>query len=367
MFRPLAALAGAILLAAGAPALAQDLPSLLATAMAGSKVPAMGVLVMRDGRTAGEAVRGVRRNDASAAVTTDDVWHIGSDGKAMTVAMVARLADRGVLSWTAPLEVMLPDLAASMRPEYRRVTLVQLLSHHAGLPENIVDEKALNALLTARSTAPLPRQRLAYVTRAVQDAPVGPTSAFSYSNSGLLIAGVIAERAAGQPFEALMRQEVFAPLGMSHAAFGLPPGGQPSGHVGGRPALPADENPDFFAPAGNLYMPLDDWARFCLDQLAGARGQGRLLKPGTYALMQTAQPGGSAGLGWGVQPTIAGRKGPALVHAGSDGAWYALVALLPATGSGVLVTANAGEGMGGDAAGKQVFKSVIDTLSPPAP
>ena len=348
-------------------AAAEDLAPVLASAMRDSKVPAMGVLVIRDAKVAGEAVRGVRRNDAPEPVTPTDVWHIGSDGKAMTVAMIARLADRGVLSWSAPLETMLPDLAATMQPQYRKVTLVQLLSHHSGLPHDLTDPKAMAELFTAPSPLPPPERRRAYVARALQEAPVGPTTDANYSNTGLLIAAVVAERVTGKTYESLMRQEVFAPLGMTHVGFGLTHPGQPVGHLDGKPAAAKDENPDFFAPAGNIYLPLDDWARFCLDQLRGARGEGRLLKPATYALMQTAQPGGPTGLGWGVQDKIAGRQGPVLVHAGSDGAWYAVVALFPGRGAGVLVTANAGESMGGDTAARAVFKQVVDSLSPPAP
>jgi CubicO group peptidase (beta-lactamase class C family) len=161
-----------------------------------------------------------------------------------------------------------------------------------------------------------------------------------------------------------MRREVFEPLGMAHVGFGLTRAGQPFGHLKDHPATPEDGNPDFFAPAGNMYMPLDDWARFCIDQLRGAKGQGRLLRPDTYRLMQTAQPGGVMGLGWGVVPSVAGRKGPVLTHAGSDGTWYALVALFPETGAGVLVTANAGEDMGGAAADKAVFLGLLGRLAP---
>lgn len=70
-------------------------------------------------------------------------------------------------------------------------------------------------------------------------------------------------------------------------------------------------------------------------------------------------------MGWGVQETIAGRQGPVLAHAGSDGSWMAIVALFPGRGTGVLITANAGEEMGGDAADKAAFKQVLDRLSPP--
>jgi CubicO group peptidase (beta-lactamase class C family) len=363
--RPIVLMLGLALFGLSAPVwAAEDLSPALAKAMEGSKVPAMGVLEIRDGVVAGEAVRGVRRSDGADPVRLEDPWHIGSDGKAMTVTMIGRLVDRGVLSWSTPLEKMLPEFAATMDPQYRGVTLVQLLSHQTGLPHDLLDEKAVALLFADNGSMPLTAQRARYLALALKDHPVGPVGAFNYSNTGLLTAGLIAERRTGESYESLMQREVFAPLGMAHVGFGLTHKGQPFGHLKGRPATPEDGNPDFFAPAGNMYMPLDDWARFCIDQLKGAKGQGRLLKPETYRLMQTAQAGGVMGLGWGVVPSLAGREGPVLTHAGSDGTWYALVALFPETGAGVLVTANAGEEMGGAAADKAAFLEVMDRLAP---
>ena len=130
-----------VLLASFVPAAqAQDLPAVLTAAMDGQRVPAMGILLMRNGKVADQSVRGIRRSDEPDPVRLDDVWHIGSDAKAMTATLIARLVDRGVLSWDAPLEKMLPDLAGGMRPEYRAVTLVQLLSHRSGLPHDLTDE-----------------------------------------------------------------------------------------------------------------------------------------------------------------------------------------------------------------------------------
>jgi CubicO group peptidase (beta-lactamase class C family) len=365
MFRSLLAPLLAGLATFAGPVSAADLGSILARSMEGSKVPAMGVLTIRDDKIEGEAVRGVRRNDGTDPVRPDDVWHLGSDGKAMTVTMIARLVDRGVLSWTTPLDQMLPELATTMQPQYRSVTLVQLLSHHTGLPHDIADEKTLHALVWDKSAATLTQRRYNYISRALQDAPVGPTSDANYSNTGLLIAAVVAELATGTSYEELMRKEVFAPLGMSHVGFGVTHSGQPMGHIAGRPARPGvDGNPDFWAPAGNMYMPLEDWARFCIDQLEGASGHGQLLKPETYRLMQTAQPGGDAAMGWGVQASVVGRRGPALVHGGSDGTWNALAVLFPLSGSGVLVAANTGD----DAMAPvvSVLKAASADLAPPA-
>ena len=50
----------------------------------------------------------------------------------------------------------------------------------------------LQGFLTGASGGTLTEQRKAYIARALQDAPVGPTSAFNYSNTGLLIAAVVA-------------------------------------------------------------------------------------------------------------------------------------------------------------------------------
>jgi CubicO group peptidase (beta-lactamase class C family) len=345
-----------------------DLDAVLKQAMDGTQTPALAALVMRDGKIAGQAVRGVRRNDQPDAMRADDVWLIGSTGKPMTVALIAKLVDRGVLSWDTPLAKMLPDLADSMRPEYRTVTLVQLLSHRSGLPENIGDLKFLDTFFT--NSRPLPQQRLDLITAALKEAPAAaPGTEFVYCNTGFLIAAVIAERAAGADFEELMRREVFQPLGMDSAAFGPTHDGQPRGHRGGKPITAMmtksdDGVPMMYTAAGNLHMSLHDWAQFCLDQLAGSRGNGKLLTPASYRLMQTAQPGSPSGMDWGVQDSIAGRKGPVLVHGGSDGNWLAWAVLFPEANTGVLAVANATEDMGGDKATKAVLGTLFTDLSP---
>ena len=331
----------------------------LAAAMRGTAVPAMAVLEMRDAAVVRQAVRGVRRNDGAEAARLDDAWLIGSDAKPMTAALIARLVDRKALAWTTPLSAMLPDLAAKMRPEYRGVTLEQLLSHHAGLPHDASDEAFFQTLF--HDGRPLPEQRLDYIARALAEAPIAaPGTQFEYSNTGFLIAAAIAERATGTPYEALIRREVFEPLGMRGVAFGSQHAHQPQGHVDGKPAKLEDTNPDMFAPAGNMAMSLPAWSAFCLDQLAGAEGRGKLLSAASYRLMQSVQPGGgSAGLGWGIQPTLAGHAGPVWVHAGSDGSGYAVVALFPASHRGLLVVANASDEMGGAKATHDVMVALM--------
>lgn len=73
-----------------------------------------------------------------------------------------------------------------------------------------------------------------------------------------------------------------------------------------------------------------------------------------------------AALGWGAAPHPMGLQGPALVHSGSDGNWFALVCLFPGTGDGVLVVANAAESMGGDQASLAALRALATTVAAPA-
>jgi len=341
----------AFALAATAAATPSDeLSAAIASAKSGSNVPAVGAVILRDGAVAAQAVLGVREAGSKAAVALDDVWLIGSTGKVMTVAMIARLVERGLLAWDTRLDAMLPDMVGSMRPEYRKVTLVELLSHRAGFPRDLREENTMVKFF--RDGRPSAEQRLSYVAAAPKDEPEAKAGTFSYSNAGFIVATVIAERAAHASYEELMGAEVFKPLGMTRTGFGNTGEGQNRGHQHGKPMLHMvrldDGAPRMYAPAGFLHMSLEDWARFNLDQLAGAAGKGKLLSPASYRLMQTAQPGSPAGLDWGVQQSIAGRQGPALVHQGSDGNWLAIAVLFPKQGTGALMVANAGPDMGAD-------------------
>src|SRR6476469_3764724 len=113
--------------------------------------------------------------------------------------------------------------------------------------------------------------------------PPHQAASSSIRTPAFLIAALISERATGKHFEDLMQDEVFRPLGMTSAAFGPVPDYGIRGHRAGKPVgamlKSADGVPMVYSSAGNVHMSLQDWARFCLDQLAGSRGEGALLSP----------------------------------------------------------------------------------------
>lgn len=320
-----------------------DLSSRLSPLIQGTDVPAAAVLIIRNAEVAGEGVAGVRDLESRDLARAGDVWHIGSDGKAITATMIARLVEQGVLSWDATLAEMLPSLADEMLPAYRQATLQDLLSHRAGLVDIIgLDE----TLAYFEDTRPLPEQRLEYVRRAlVMPMAVEPRTASTYSNTGYVLAGVIAEQATGKPTEDLVRELVLQPLGMTTAAFGATAKGQPLGHEGTKPltGLMAD-NPAVLAPAGELHMSLQDWARFVIDQMKGERGQGALLTQANYVRLHTPQGETRAALGWGTPVAFKGKEGRYISHVGSNGYWRALVLARLDNQSAILTVVNCADG-----------------------
>lgn len=96
------------------------------------------------------------------------------------------------------------------------------------------------------------------------------------------------------------------------------------------------------ACAGTIHISLHDWMLFAEDQMDGAHGHGKLLKPETYRTLHT--PISSTGvyaMGWGSK---LGPDGVPLVltHSGSNGYWLADIRIWPKHNIIALFVANAG-------------------------
>jgi CubicO group peptidase (beta-lactamase class C family) len=299
------------------------------------QLPALGgALVGRDG-TMAVGVVGERVKGRTEQATIDDSWHLGSDTKAMTAAMIAALVEQKKLSWDTRLSDVFPDL--NLPADKGAITLLELLSHRAGLPAN-TDWWALS------KSGTLAEQRVAAVARIGSvDLVAPPGSKFSYSNWGYVAAGAMAERTTGKAYEALMQEIVFGPLRMGSAGFG--PAGtdgkanEPWGHKpDGSPS--ATDNPPVMNPAGCIHSSLGDWGKFIADQLRGPDGKGALLKPNSYLRLRTAPYGGNYAFGWLVINTPDG--GTIYTHAGSNTFNLAVAWMAPAQDFAVLVVCNQG-------------------------
>ncbi|XBQ14878.1 MAG: serine hydrolase domain-containing protein [Oceanicaulis sp.] len=342
MIRTLAS--AAVLLAAAAPAIAQDLTGVAETLLNESGAP--GAAVGLDcGAGFSEGVAGVRLEGGEAAVQPGDFWHMGSNTKAMTATLAARLVEQGVIAWDTTLGAALAGLDLQIHPDLAEATLADLLAHRGGVTANAGMLTALR-IAGADADRDVQADRLVYA-EAVTSQPGGPRGAYLYSNAGYVLAALMLEQAAGAPYETLMRREVFGPLGMDGAGWG-PPGeagaeDQPRGHSGGlfgglqprEPGARAD-NPPALNPAGRAHLPLADLADFLR---AHADRPDGYLGADSWARLQTP-PEGDYALGWGV------REDGDLVHAGSNTMWFARMLVDRETGCVAVAAVN----MAGDAA-----------------
>ena len=62
-------------------------------------LPALAVVVVKDGQICDRAAVGVRKWGDPTPVTTNDAFHIGSCTKSMTATLTAILLDEGKLRW----------------------------------------------------------------------------------------------------------------------------------------------------------------------------------------------------------------------------------------------------------------------------
>ncbi|HUS92452.1 MAG TPA: serine hydrolase domain-containing protein, partial [Phycisphaerae bacterium] len=317
-------------------------------------LPALAAAVIREGRLAGLGAVGVRKAGTETAVTRDDEFHIGSCTKAMTATVLATLVDAGKLRWETTLPEALPDLAETMHAGYRKVTLLHLLAHRAGLVANAPPGMPFARLHELLGTPTEQRQAFARALLAVPPQSA-PGEKFLYSNAGYAVAALVAERAAKKGWRELMRERVFRPLGMASAGFGAmgTPGkiDQPWQHVLRDGKLvpiapgPRSDNPPAYDPAGRVHCSMADWAKFVAAHLDGPRGRacGLRLKPETWRRLHTPPFGGDYALGWGT-PQRSWGGGAVLTHAGSNTMNYAVVWVAPKRDFAVLVATNLGGG-----------------------
>lgn len=311
--------------------------------------PAMAAGIITDGALSWSGVRGVRRSGESDLASLEDRWHLGSNTKAMTAAVFARLVEQGRARWAMPLAEAFPDL--TIDTGWDGATLDDLMHHRAGLLDQGVMGREW--LIAARGdTRSLPEQRMALATTALGAPPAGPRGAFAYGNADYILLGAAIERITGGSWEDAMRAELYAPLNLTSAGFGPPPGrDNPWAHrmVGEtRTAIPPEhpgaDNPAALGPAGTAHMALADYARFVGAMMGGAPGW---LSADSLSRLTTPPAGDppAYACGWGVRQQPwggVGGPGPVLGHDGSNTMWHCTVAAAPQRKRAVIVLTNDG-------------------------
>ena len=328
-----------------AAAKAEDVSAQLAPVIQRHNLPGMVAAVVEGDRVVATGAAGVRVQGGRDAVTLADRFHLGSCTKTMTATLCAMLVEEGKLRWDSTVGDVFPNVKA-VHPGFRKVTLEQLLNQRSGAPGE-VDAELWASLWAPKGVA---ARRKVLETVFARPPQSEPGTQYVYSNFNYALAGHMAETVARKPWEDLMREKLFVPLGMTSAGFGAPRDAgkvrQPHGHTSdGKPVEPTAQgadNPPAIGPAGTVHCSVGDWAKFVMLHLQGERGKAKLLKAETFKKLHTPPEGSPYAMGWLVGPSPLG-KGVALNHAGSNRMWYAVTWVLPESDLAVLVMCNQGE------------------------
>ena len=367
---PLLLLGAASLTSAGyaqSPSPGASLDSVLQPYLARCDLPALAAAVVKNGEIIASGAVGTRRIGTNSPVTIEDRFHIGSDTKAMTALIAAMLVEGGKLHWTSTVGDVFPELAATMDPAVRGVTLEQLLSHSSGIPSDTEADGKLIQQSFTQEKLNLDELRF-WVVRQLVTRPLQsrPCAQFAYANMGYLLAGAMLERVTGQTWEELIVERVFDPLGLKSAGLGpqstlgrvdAPLGHEPREGASPKPLLagPGGDNPEVMGPAGTAHMSVLDFARWAGWNAAGGSRGPVLVKPGTMQKLHTpvieipprpdAPPGtpslGSYGFGWLTMRVPFSRE-PFLFHGGSNQLNVADVFLQPQHDFSMVLMTNVG-------------------------
>ena len=326
----------------------RELEAIAVKAQKRSGVPGLAIAVVYQDKVVYLKGFGVGQVGTDQAVTPDTVFPLASVSKPLATTALAALVGAKVISWDDPVIKRLPGFRLSEPYTTQKATLRDLLCHRSGLPAYSGD--ALIDLGFSRDYV---------LSRLWMEGPVGAFRAgYAYSNPGFSSAAFAAARTAKKPWEDLIAEKVYRPLGMKTAtsrAAGYreaPDRALMHVRVAGKWVVsPTDLDTDVLSPAGSVYCSVRDLTPWMRLHLAGGKFEGRQAIAAA-ALAETHRPQvitgiddkskrpAMYGLGWEVYWDAKGRR--VIKHNGahSTGA-RTEVALLPGANLGIAVLCNA--------------------------
>jgi len=167
------------------------------------------VLVAKDGNILLQKSYGFRDAENKIANDANTIFQIGSLTKQFTTAILLKLQEQNKLSIKDKLSKYIPDF-----PKGDSITIEQLASHTAGV-YNYTNQ---SAFMATEASKPIERLKLIGLFKN-KPLDFQPGSRWSYSNSGYILLGYIIEKVTGKPYEKVVREMIFEPLGMTRSGF----------------------------------------------------------------------------------------------------------------------------------------------------
>jgi CubicO group peptidase (beta-lactamase class C family) len=311
---------------------ASDLDAFITRVVNEQKAIGVTVGVMQNGKVVLAKGYGLANTATKTPVTPETLFAVGSITKQFTCTALLQLEQEGKLSLDDPVAKYEPGLTRAAD-----ITLRDLGNHVSGYrdyyPLDFVDRPMTRPLSSAQVVK----------TFASRPLDFEPGSRYSYSNTGYLLLGEIAEKAGGEPIAKAFQRRFFTMLGLTHTRFepkrgepGLADGYTPLGLGPAVVAIPEGEG--WIGAAGGIWSTPTDLMAWDF-----ALMKGDMMSPEAWKKMTTPRPlsdGRSSGYGCGLQIRD---RGPVLIlqHSGGVSGFNANNVFIPSSRSAVVVMANA--------------------------
>ncbi len=252
-------------------------------------VPGIIVRVQDPHRPTRRLAAGARDLSTGAALRPAAQFRIGSITKTFVATVVLQLVGEGHLRLDEPVARRLPGLLA----DGEQITVRQLLNHTSGLPDYTAAPELFAGIVAHRVWQPRELVGLASTYPQL----FAPGSAFSYSNTNFIVAGLLVEAVAGRPLARELDRRIFAPLRLDHTSFPTATarltGYYAHGYVStelvptpdGQPLDVTGSNPSHAWAAGAMVSNAPDLATFTEALMSGG-----LLTPALLRQMRTTVP-----------------------------------------------------------------------------
>lgn len=162
------------------------------------EAPSIGIAVVHEGHPRYARAFGLRDVERGIAPDAQTGYYIGSTTKAYTGLACAILAGRGQLDLDAPISKYLPEVNMT-------TTLRSFLTHTSGV------ENFGIVFRTAFTGDHTPAQLVSLLNLSRPG-----KGGFRYDNLGYVVASLAIERVTGKPWQQVLDELVFTPLGMNH-------------------------------------------------------------------------------------------------------------------------------------------------------
>ena len=303
-------------------------------------------LVLVDASEEGSGIvwaNGFGRGHLAGSVNADSVFRVGSISK-LASALVTKLAAReGVLDIDAPIVAALPSFTIQSRfPDARAPTLRDLMTHHAGVPSDLL-----------RGMYGTKRGDYTNVVDALRDEHLStaPGTLFTYSDVGYALLGAAVEVAGKESFLHRAERTLFVPLGMAHTSFDRESDVATQVLPGWMAGAELAETGPTTTPANGLFTSASDLGRLMVAMMRAPAGNQALAADDVADVLKVQNAsvaldvGFTTGLGINLAPPLVEGGGPIALHSGQTIAFVAELMMLPEEKLGVAVLTNTPDGI----------------------